>query len=69
MAYLDSGRIKIVEAGPLCAGDKHDAYVGTFMLIDAASREEVVAYHDDDPFTKAGIYERSFILRYKRHIG
>lgn len=68
-AYLDSGRVKIVQAGPLCAGDKNDAYIGTFMLIEADSREEVMAYHEDDPFTKAGIYERSFIVRYQKHIG
>ena len=62
--FLDSGRIKIVSAGPLCAGDDTDVYVGTFMLIEAESREDVVAYHEADPFTKAGIYERVFITRY-----
>ena len=67
--YLDSGAIKIVEAGPLCAGDNADVYVGTFMMIEADSREEVVAYHDNDPFTKAGIYERSFIMKFKKNIG
>ncbi len=68
-AYLDKGDVKIVQAGPLCAGDKNDAYIGTFMMIEADSREEVVAYHDNDPFTKAGIFERSFIVRFDKHIG
>lgn len=68
-AYLDSGAINIVAGGPVCAGDSSDAYVGTFMLIEADSREEVVAYHENDPFTKVGIYERSFIMRFKKNIG
>lgn len=62
--FLDSGRIQIVSAGPLCAGDDSDVYIGTFMLIEAPSREDVVAFHEADPFTKAGIYERVFITRY-----
>ena len=68
-AYLESDAIQLLQAGPLCAGDASDAYVGTFMLIEANSREEVVAYHENDPFTKAGIYERSFIMRFKKNIG
>jgi uncharacterized protein len=68
-AYLDGGTVKIVQAGPLCAGDANDAYIGTFMIIEANSREEVVAYHENDPFTKAGLFERSFIIRYDKHIG
>jgi uncharacterized protein YciI len=68
-AYLESNTVKIIQAGPLCAGDANDTYLGTFMLIEANSREEVVAYHENDPFTKAGIFERWFIVRYEKHIG
>lgn len=68
-AYLDSLGGKMVQGGPLCAGDKNDAYVGTFMLIEAESREEAVALHEQDPFTQAGVFERTFIVRYDKHRG
>ena len=63
------GPVKILQAGPLCAGDESDTYVGTFMLLEAPSREAVVAYHQDDPFTKMHIFERVFITRFKKNIG
>jgi uncharacterized protein YciI len=66
--YLYNGKAKILQGGPLCAGDDNDTYIGTFMLIEAESREEVVAYHDEDPFTKLGVFERSFIVRYDKHM-
>lgn len=68
-AYLYSGQVKILEGGPLCAGDDNDTYIGTFMKIEAASREEVMRYHSEDPFVKLGVFERSWIVRYDRHMG
>lgn len=63
------GPVRILQAGPLCAGDGNGTYVGTLMLLDAPSREDVVAFHDDDPFTRVGVFERHFITRYDKHIG
>lgn len=68
-AYLRNGAVKILSGGPMCAGDKNDTIIGTFMVIEAESREAIVAYHDNDPFTKAGVFERFFIVRYDRHMG
>ena len=39
------------------------------MKIEADSREEVMRYHEEDPFVKLGVFERTWIVRYDRHMG
>ena len=60
---------RIVEAGPLFVDDAGDAYGGTMMLIEADSREAAMAVHEDDPFTKAGVYDRVVLMRYEKRVG
>jgi uncharacterized protein len=68
-AYMRSGKIEIVQAGPMCISDADNAHIGSFMIIEARSRAEVQTFHDDDPFTDAGVYGEVTICRWEKHIG
>jgi uncharacterized protein YciI len=60
---------RVVQAGPLCITDTDDTNLASFMILEAANIDEVMHFHDNDPFTKAGLYEKSYIHRWDRHIG
>jgi hypothetical protein len=64
-----TAKLRLVQAGPLCVSDTDDTNLASFMIIDAANREEVVAFHEGDPFTIAGLYEKVYIHRWDRHVG
>src|SRR3546814_14737789 len=57
-AYLQSGVIKLVQAGPLMADDG-SKNIASFMVVEADSLDEVKSFHENDPFTKVGLYDRS----------
>ena len=56
-AYLGRAPVRILVSGPLLAPD-HETMIGSFFLVEAASEDDVQAFHDADPFKKAGIWER-----------
>lgn len=58
----------LVQAGPLCVSDNDDTNLASFMILEATSLDEVVRFHDGDPFTKAGLYDSVYIHRWDRHI-
>jgi len=66
-AYLQSGAGKIVQAGPLLGDDNQ--MIGSMMILEADSVDEVRRFHEGDPFTKAGLFNHVQILRWDRHIG
>jgi uncharacterized protein YciI len=67
-AYLASGVVKLVQAGPLMADDgSHN--VGSFMIVEAGSLAEVRKFHDGDPFTKADLFSQIHIYPWDKHIG
>ncbi len=68
-AYLRSGVIKIVQAGPLLAGDDDATNAGSFFIVEAESREQVAHFHDQGPFTLAGLYGQVLIYAWDKHIG
>ena len=53
----------------MCATDDTGNDAGSFLVVDAASIEDARRFHDEDPFTKAGLFERSDVVRWDRHIG
>jgi uncharacterized protein len=55
-AYLGKAPMRIVISGPLLAPD-NETMIGSFFLVEAETRAEVQAFHDADPFKKAGIWE------------
>jgi uncharacterized protein YciI len=54
-AYLGAVADRIAFAGPLVA-DEGVAMIGSLLAIDFPSREAVMAWLADEPFTKAGLY-------------
>ena len=62
--------MRLVEGGPLHAGDEPDSTNhGSFMIVEAKSHADVVAFHEGDPFTRAGLYASTEIIRWNRTIG
>jgi uncharacterized protein YciI len=55
-AHLGAAPIKIVISGPLVADDG-ETPIGSFFLLEAASRTEVEAFNAADPFNRAGIWQ------------
>jgi uncharacterized protein YciI len=55
-AYLATGVIKTVISGPLLAED-NETMIGSLFLFEADKKEDVVAFNNNDPFTKAGVWK------------
>jgi len=72
-AYLDrhlapEGAVRVVEGGPLSVSDADPTNNGSFMVLEAKSHADVVAFHEADPFTEAGLYETTQILVWTKTI-
>lgn len=60
-----SGVVKL--AGPFLGPD--NAMTGSLLIIEADSLEAAQAFHADDPYSKAGLYEHSSVDLWKGSIG
>ena len=71
VASFIAGRddVKIVQGGPMCSDEACDRNIGSFLIVDAASHDAVCRFHENDPFTKAGLFSKCQIIRWDRHIG
>ena len=56
-AYLSNPPVKIVISGPLLDDDE-ETMIGSMFLVEADSLDEVQAFHTNDPFYAAGIWEK-----------
>jgi len=54
-AYLAQASIRIVISGPLVADDG-ETMIGSCFLVHAASKDDVLAFHNGDPFKAAGVW-------------
>ena len=54
-AYLAQATVKTVISGPLTADDG-TTMIGSCFLLEAASKDEVLAFHRNDPFFHAGVW-------------
>lgn len=66
-AYLAGATTKTVISGPLLADD-NETMIGSLFLIEAASKEEVVAFNSADPFTKAGVWKTVNIHPFSKRV-
>jgi uncharacterized protein len=57
-AYLAEAEVKTVVSGPLVADDGQ-TMIGSFFLVEAPSKEAVVAFNANDPFAAAGVGNES----------
>lgn len=65
----DDQAVKVVQGGPMCVGDDTTRNLGSFLVVEAASLADVQQFHDNDPFTRAQLFERADVVRWDRHIG
>lgn len=65
-AYLASGPVRTVVSGPLVADDG-ETMIGSLFILEADSREAVVAFNAADPFSQAGVWNtvhvHAFLMR------
>ncbi len=59
LEYLKSWGKKLTLGGPML--DPEGKPIGSIVLLEAADRAEAEAYVAGDPYTKAGLFESSFI--------
>jgi uncharacterized protein YciI len=55
--YLATPSVKIVISGPLLAPGT-ETMIGSLFLVEAETMAEVQAFHDNDPFKAAEIWEK-----------
>lgn len=65
--YLDGKPIKVLLSGPLTSDDGQ-AIVGSFFMVDAASRAEVQRWQDGDPLYRAGIWASIEVRAFAKRI-
>jgi len=65
--FLQSWGEAISLAGPLLA-DAGDGMIGSMIVLDVASHEEVERFIKEDPYGKAGLFESVTVHPYKQVI-
>ena len=66
-AYLAKATLKTVLSGPLVADDG-ETMIGSCFVVEAASKAEVLAFHDADPFKAAGVWEHVSINPFLKRV-
>jgi uncharacterized protein len=66
-AYLAAASMKTVISGPLLADDG-ETMIGSCFLLEADSKDEVIAFNANDPFAHAGIWERVSIHPFSKRV-
>ena len=66
-AYLESQPLKIFTGGPLM-DDSGEKMIGSMLIFECDSREQIDAFLADEPFNKGGVFEQVNVHRWdKRH--
>ena len=65
LAYL--GESPIVIAGPF--QDESEAMTGSLIVLDVATRAEAEDWAANDPYAKAGLFQKVRIEKFKKVIG
>ncbi|RMB00563.1 YciI family protein [Eilatimonas milleporae] len=69
LAYLRDAGTRVKLAGPLlCPGDDPKP-IGSMILIDAASEAAVKLFAENDPYARAGVFERVDIHPWRPVLG
>ncbi len=66
-AYLAQAKVKTVISGPLVADDG-ETMIGSCFLIEADTKDEVLAFHNNDPFKAAGVWEHVHINPFLKRV-
>ncbi len=66
-AHAMAGPVKIVGAGPTLSDDG-EQLIGGLYVLDAASREEVEAFYQRDPYVQNGIWKKTVLERHDKRV-
>ena len=66
-AYLATQPVATVISGPLLADDEV-TMIGSFFLVEATSLAAVQAFHANDPFKAAGLWDRVSIRPFLKRV-
>ncbi len=66
-AYLATKPIKTLISGPLLADDGQ-TMIGSCFLVEAATMAEVTAFHRNDPFFAAGVWDKVSIRPFLKRV-
>jgi uncharacterized protein YciI len=66
-AYLAQASIRIVISGPLVADDG-ETMIGSCFLVQAGSKDDVLAFHNADPFKAAGVWGQVHIAPFLKRV-
>ncbi len=64
LEYLESFSDKLV-AGGATLSDDGESVTGSFLLVDVADRAAAEEFARNDPFAKAGLFEKTEIRRWR----
>ena len=67
LAYLERYAARLVTAGPLL--DDGGRQIGSFALVDFPDMDAAMAFHEEDPFVREGVYSDSRVHRYDAKLG
>ncbi len=65
--YLASAPVKTIISGPLLADDE-ETMIGSCFVLEADNLAEVEAFNANDPFAKAGLWERVSIRPFNKRV-
>ncbi len=63
--YLTANMEKLLAAGALTADDGSGGH-GGILIVDTDERKEAEAFIANDPFTKAGLFEKVTVSRWRK---
>lgn len=61
LAYAESAGARLKFAGPMMASEENMSPIGSLIILDAASQGAAQLYADNDPYAKAGLFEKVVI--------
>ena len=65
LEYLEANRHKLLAAGAMTEDDGTGGHGGV-IIVDTDDRAEAEAFIENDPFTKAGLFESVTVTRWRK---
>ena len=66
-SYLSSASIKTLVSGPLL-DDDGETMIGSFFLLEADSKEDVIRFNANDPFARIGLWQSVSIHAFNKRV-
>ncbi|MFW6093355.1 MAG: YciI family protein [Pseudomonadota bacterium] len=65
LAYVAERVASVRLAGPLLADDG-ESMIGSLFILEAEDADQVTAFHEADPYTRAGLWEKVTIRPFRQ---